>query len=164
LNISIDITETIKQKDYLEKQANEIIRTNIEIKSFSDAVDQSLIKCIYSPSGQIIEINENFEKVTGFTRKEMIGKNNRIFLQKPEREQFEKIWTDILKDKPYSGVIRRTKPAGEEIWIMSTFTPVKDENGVIFKIYFLGQDITEKKLKYQLLEEANREIERLKKQ
>jgi PAS domain-containing protein len=80
-----------------------------------------------------------------------------------EREQFEKIWTDILKDKPYSGVIRRTKPAGEEIWIMSTFTPVKDENGVIFKIFFLGQDITEKKLKYQLLEEANREIERLKK-
>jgi methyl-accepting chemotaxis protein len=163
LNISIDITETIKQKENLEKQANEIIRTNIEIKSFNDAVDQALIKCVYSPSGQILEMNENYENITGFTRKEMIGKNNRIFLQKMEREQFEKIWTDILKDKPYSGVIRRTKPAGEEIWIMSTFTPVKDENGVIFKIFFLGQDITEKKLKYQLLEEANREIERLKK-
>jgi PAS domain S-box-containing protein len=164
LNISIDITETITQKEYLEKQANEIIRTNMEIKSFSDAVDQALIKCVYSPSGQILEMNENFEKITGFTRKEMAGKNNRIFLQKQEKEQFEKIWIDVLGDKPYSGVIRRTKPAGEEIWIMSTFTPVKDGNGVIFKIYFLGQDITEKKLKYQLLEEANREIERLKKQ
>jgi len=32
---------------------------------------------------------------------------------------------------------------------------------VIYKIYMLAQDITEKKLKYQLLEEANREIERL---
>jgi len=45
---------------------------------------------------------------------------------------------------------------------MSTFTPVKDENGAIFKVYYLGQDITERKLKYQLLEEANKEIDRLK--
>jgi hypothetical protein len=47
---------------------------------------------------------------------------------------------------------------------MSTFTPVKDENGNIFKVFFLAQDITERKLKYQLLEEANREIDRLSKE
>jgi hypothetical protein len=46
---------------------------------------------------------------------------------------------------------------------MSTFTPVKDENGNVFKVFFLGQDITERKLKYQLLEEANKEIDRLRK-
>ncbi len=162
LNIAIDITETKKQQESLEKQAGEIRRTNMEMQSFSDAVDQALIKCVYSPAGQILEVNDNYEKATGFSRKEMIGKNNRTFLQRYEKEQFEKIWSDILKDKPYSGVIRRTKPTGEEVWIMSTYTPVKDENGIIFKVYFLGQDITERKLKYQLLEEANKEIERLK--
>ena len=47
---------------------------------------------------------------------------------------------------------------------MSTFTPVKDENGNIYMIYLLGQDITERKLKYQLLEEANNEIDRLNRQ
>ena len=163
LNIAIDITETKIQQESLEKQAAEIKRTNIEMQSFSNAVDQALIKCVYSPAGQILEANDNFEKATGFSRKEMIGKNNRTFLQRTEREQFEKIWNDIMKDKPYSGVIRRTKPTGEEVWIMSSFTPVKDESGIIFKVYFLGQDITERKLKYQLLEEANREIDRLKK-
>jgi len=162
LNIASDITETISQQESIEKQANEISRANIEMKSFSKAVDLALIKCVFDPSGQILEINENFEKITGFSAKEMIGKNNRIFLQKAEREQFDKIWEDVLKDKPYSGVIRRTKPTGEEVWIMSTFTPVKDESGTIYKVYYLGQDITERKLKYQLLEEANREIERLK--
>ena len=58
-------------------------------------------------------------------------------------------------------MIRRTKPTGEEVWLMSTFTPVRDEGGTIYKVYYLGQDITERKLKYQLLEEANNEIERL---
>jgi PAS domain S-box-containing protein len=161
LLIAADITETVEQKESLEKQSAELNRANIEMKSFSDAVDQALIKCVYSPSGQILEMNEIYEHVTGYTRKEMLGKNNRVFLQRVEKEQFDKIWSDIQKDKPYSGVIRRTKPTGEEVWIMSSFTPVKDENGNIFKVFFLGQDITERKLKYQLLEEANKEIDRL---
>lgn len=164
LNIANDITETMRQKESLEKQANEITRKNIEMGSFSDAVDGALIKCIYSPAGIILEANENFEKATGFTSKEITGKNNRAFLQRAEKEQFDKIWDGLLKEKPYSGVIRRTKPTGEEVWIMSTFTPVKDENGNIYKIFLLGQDITERKLKYQLLEEANNEIDRLNKQ
>jgi len=164
LLIAADLTETVKQKESLEKQSNEITRANIEMKSFSDAVDKALIKCVYSPAGQILEINENFEHITGFTEKEMVGKNNRVFLQRVEKEQFDKIWEDVLKDKSYSGVIRRTKPTGEEVWLMSTFTPVKDENGNVFKVFFLGQDITERKLKYQLLEEANREIDRLRKE
>jgi len=164
LNIASDITETKLQQESLERQANEITRKNIEMGSFSDAVDGALIKCIYSPAGIILEANENLENATGFTGKEMTGKNNRAFLQHAEKEQFDKIWDGLLKDKPYSGVIRRTKPTGEEVWIMSTFTPVKDENGNIYKIFLLGQDITERKLKYQLLEEANNEIDRLNKQ
>jgi methyl-accepting chemotaxis protein len=164
LNIASDISETIEQQQSLEKQAVEITRANIEMRTFSDAVDSALIKCVYSPAGQILDVNENYENATGFTEKELVGKNNRIFLQRVEKEQFEKIWEDIQKNKPYRGVIRRTKPTGEEVWIMSTFTPVTDENGNIFKVFYLGQDITERKLKYQLLEEANKEIERLRKQ
>ncbi|NJK94430.1 MAG: hypothetical protein HC905_05395 [Bacteroidales bacterium] len=45
---------------------------------------------------------------------------------------------------------------------MSAAIPVLDERGQIQKIYFIAQDITEKKLKYQVLEEANKEIDRLK--
>jgi len=47
---------------------------------------------------------------------------------------------------------------------MATFSPVKNEEGEIYKTYFLAHDITEKKLKYQLLEDANKEIERLRQQ
>jgi PAS domain S-box-containing protein len=164
LNIANDITENIEQQQSLESQAVEITRANIEMRTFSDAVDSALIKCVYSPAGQILEINDNYENVTGYTKKELVGKNNRIFLKSGEKEQFDKIWEDIQKNKPYKGVIRRTKPTGEEVWIMSNFTPVTDENGNIFKVFYLGQNITERKLKYQLLEEANKEIERMRRQ
>ena len=44
---------------------------------------------------------------------------------------------------------------------MATFSPVKNEEGNIYKVYFLATEITEMKLKDQLLEKASQEIEKL---
>lgn len=161
LNIAVDITKAKEQQANLEKQAAEIIRQNLEMESLNDAVNSSIIKCEIDHEGIILNTNLNFESVTGLNRKEFLGRNYRLFLKEQEREQFEKIWEEVLKGKTYQGATRRTKPTGEEVWLMSTFSPVKDEEGKIYKIYMLALDITEKKLKYQLLEEANKEIERL---
>jgi PAS domain S-box-containing protein len=164
LDIAQNITETKIQQEALLKQSNEIKRQSIDMRSLQNAVDESIIKCEYSQEGLILSMNDNYLEITGYSKKEMLGKNNRLFLKGQEKEQFETILSQLIKDKTYSGVVRRTKPTGEEHWLMSTFSPVKDEKGNIYKIYFLAQDITEKKLKYQLLEEANKEIERLKNQ
>jgi len=111
-----------------------------------------------------MNVNEKYNEVTGYRRKELLGRNYRMFLKDSEKDQFEKIWDEVSKQKVYEGVIRRSRPTGEEAWLVSTFAPVIDESGVIYKVYFMGFDITEKKLKYQLLEDANQEIDRLKEQ
>jgi len=163
LNIAVDVTPAIVQQDSLEKQASEIKRRSLEMESFSEAVNTSIIKCELDHEGIILDVNKNFEDASGYNRKELLGRNYLLFLKELEKEQFEKIWQEILKGKTYEGAIRRTKPTGEEVWLMSTFSPVLNEEGVIYKTYFLALDITEKRLKYQLLEEANKEIERLRK-
>lgn len=161
LNIAVDITQSKQQQDHLEKQAAEITRKGLEMEGLNEAVNSSIIKCELDSDGIILDLNTNYALVTGYNRKELLGRNYRLFLKDIEKEQFEKIWLEVLKDKTYEGAIRRTKPTGEEAWLMSTFSPVKDESGVIYKIYFLALDITEKRLKYSLLEEANKEVDRL---
>ncbi|HYW94010.1 MAG TPA: PAS domain S-box protein [Bacteroidales bacterium] len=161
LSIAIDITQSVAQQEALKQQADEITRKSLEMQSLSEAVDLSLIKCDYDPEGIILSMNMNYNDITGYSKKELIGKNNRLFLREMEKEQFDSIMQEVLKDKVYTGVIRRTKPTGEEVWLMANFTPVKNEDGLIYKVYFMAQDITEKKLRYQLLEEANKEVERL---
>ncbi len=161
LNIAHDITQIRLQQTSLEQQANQIIRKSSEMNSLSEAIDQSIIKCEYSPEGIIMDTNDNYCKITGLSSTELLGKNTRLYLKEDEKKQFDTILNEVIKDKPYTGVVKRSKPTGEEIWLMANFTPVKDEDNKIFKIYFLAQDITEKKLKYQLLEEANKEIDRL---
>jgi len=161
LCIASDITESKQQEMILQEKTRELLRKNLELETLYQAVDQSLIRSILQPDATISDANENYLRATGYTRKEVIGKNYRTFLKSDELDQFTKIWNELMKEKAYSGVLKRTRPTGEEIWLMSGFTPLKDENGRIYKVYFLAQDITEKRLKYKLLEEANKEIERL---
>lgn len=161
LCIASDITESKQQEMILQEKTRELLRKNLELETLYQAVDQSLIRCILQPDATISDANENYLRATGYARKEVIGKNYKVFLKSDELNQFTKIWNELMKEKVYSGVLKRTRPTGEEVWLMSGFTPLKDENGRIYKVYFLAQDITEKRLKYKLLEEANREIERL---
>lgn len=162
LNIAVNITENRQLQDSLEKREMEIARRGLDMQTLNRAVNASLIKCELDQEGIIMDMNEKYCEVTGYGRKELLGRNYRLFLKDMEKEQFERIWKEVVKEKVYEGVVRRSRPTGEEVWLVSTFSPVKDEAGTIYKVYFMGLDITEKKLKYQLLEDANQEIERLK--
>lgn len=162
LNIAVNITENRQLQESLEIREMEIARGGLDMQTLNRAVNTSLIKCELDQEGIIMDMNEKYNEVTGYGRKELLGRNYRMFLKDTEKEQFERIWKEVVKEKVYEGVIRRSKPTGEEVWLVSTFSPVKDEAGSIYKVYFMGFDITEKKLKYQLLEDANQEIERLK--
>jgi PAS domain S-box-containing protein len=161
LNIAVDITETRMLQEQLESRDLEITRRNLDMQTLNEAVNSALIKCELDAEGIIMEVNEKYTEVSGYGRKELLGRNYRLFLKDSEKEQFEKIWEEVTKQKVYEGVVRRSRPTGEEVWLVSTFSPVIDEAGVIYKVYYMGLDITEKKLKYQLLEDANQEIERL---
>jgi len=161
LNIANNITETRHLEQELQSQQMVITRKGLDMQTLNMAVNASLIKCELDQEGIIMDVNEIYSEVTGYGRKELLGRNYRLFLKDTEKQQFEKIWKEVIKDKVYEGVVRRSKPTGEELWLVSTFSPVKDEAGNIYKVYFMGLDITEKKLKYQLLEDANQEIERL---
>jgi PAS domain-containing protein len=92
-----------------------------------------------------------------------MGRNISEFLSREENQIIQKIWSSIKSNGSHKEVIKRIMPNGDERFIISSFTPVTDEDGNIYKIFYLGQDITEQKLKYDLLAEANKEIERLKK-
>jgi PAS domain S-box-containing protein len=164
LCISNDISDIRVNELKLEEKSKEYDKLNKDFNLLNEAIDGSLVRCEYSVEGRILEVNDNYCKITGHARTELVGKISTIYLKEEEKIQFEKIWNEVIKDKPYTGSLKRSKPTGEEIWLMSSFVPVKDEEGIVTKVFFLALDITERKLKYSLLEEANKEIERLRKE
>jgi len=161
LNIAVNISKERMLQEQIRTHIQEITSLGLDMQTLDQAVNTSLIKCELDAEGIIMLVNDKYCEVTGYSRKELLGRNYRLFLKDAEKEQFEKIWDEVLKEKVYEGSIRRSLPTGEEVWLVSTFSPVKDEEGLIYKVYFLGLDISEKRMKYQLLEDANQEIERL---
>jgi methyl-accepting chemotaxis protein len=156
LSQSKNLENLVSQKDHEYKELS------TSFNQYNQIIDNGFIQCTIAPDTTIIEVNNNYIEITGYSREELIGSSYRKFLKADELKQFELIWTELLKEKTYKGVIKRSAPTGEEHWLMASFIPCKDSTGIINKLILLAQDITEKKLKYQVLEEANKEIERLK--
>ncbi len=163
LGIASNITDTKNLETNLHNKQEILSTTEFNFKQYKSLVNSGFINCELSPIGEILEVNDNYIEALGYHRHELIGKDYRIFLQPDESKQFELIWMEVHKDKTYHGVIKRTRPTGDQIWLIASYVPFKDDQGVIQKIHLFGMDITEKKLKYQVLEDANNEIERLKK-
>ncbi len=162
LVIASNNTETIHLEENVSGLHQQLNMKSQELSGIIDILNKAVIFAELTPEGTILRANKNYLEVTGYLEKEVISKNARFFLKPEELKQFDLIWAEVEKGKEHTGVVRRTKPTGEEYWLMSAAIPSMDEKGQVKKIYFIAQDITEKKLKYQVLEEANKEIKRLK--
>ena len=97
INIAHDITQLKAMQEELARKSVEIIRRNMDMETFYTAVSNSMIHCEILSDGIISAVNENFISLTGYSRRELLGKNFRIFLTDPEKELFEKVWIEFLR-------------------------------------------------------------------
>ena len=114
------------------------------------ALDASISGIILTDNGQpdnpIVYCNAAFERMTGYSRKEIIGHNCR-FLQKEDRSQKEReiLREAVAKGKPCVVEIRNYQKDGTLFWNELYMSPVFDDNGRV--VYFIGvqNDITRRK-------------------
>ncbi len=131
------IASIIKHKTYEEKLQN----LSIAIEHTPDWV------VIADRNGTIEYVNQAVEKITGFSREEIIGKTPRIWKSGVHNVKFfENLWKSILSGKPYRSIFINRKKSGEIFYLDQTITPVKDEKGNIVRFISTGKDITESKI------------------
>jgi len=94
--------------------------------------------------GVIIFINENFCKIYGYTKEELIGQTHSI-VRHPDTPQliFEKMWNTIKNDKKtWNGIIKNRAKNGESYYVSATVSPIFDIKGNIKEYMALSHDIT----------------------
>nr|AML78476.1 putative LOV domain-containing protein [Callitris macleayana] len=92
------------------------------------------------PDFPILYASAGFFKMTGYTPKQVIGKNCR-FLQGPgtDRKEVSRIHEALSTGKTYCGRLLNYKKDGTPFWNLLTITPIKDENGKIIK--YIGMQV-----------------------
>jgi PAS domain S-box-containing protein len=120
--------------------------TESELNQLLSAINQSAIVSTTDKKGKIIKVNDNFCKVSGYTKEELIGSDHRIVNSGVHpKEFFEKIWSTILSGQIWIGEIQNKNKQGDFYWVYSVIAPLFDENKQIDRFVSIRFDISEGK-------------------
>lgn len=112
------------------------------------------------PDNPIEYVNPAFERITGYTAAEVIGKNCR-FLSRDDRQQLEleSVRVAIREKRECHVVMRNYRKDGSLFWNSLYLAPVRDENGRVSHFIGVQNDISEiKRYQDELEHQASHDI------
>ncbi|WP_289053234.1 PAS domain-containing protein [Carboxylicivirga marina] len=162
--------EELRQNlEEMQATQEESDRREVEMKGILEAIDHAAISSEFETDGTLINVNQNFLRTFRYNPEEIDGQNIKIFFFKDDVAELDQILTDLRNGHNFKGRVRRRTKMGDEIYLLTTYTPVIDHEGEIIKILSLENDITEQvkmeeELKHSkdelgvMLEEAKKEV------
>lgn len=114
------------------------------------------------PNNPIIDVNPAFEILTGYSKREILGKNC-SFLQGDDRNQdaIKNLRKAIAAKKHIRVEIRNYRKDGTMFWNELTISPVFGNDGELINFVGVQQDITDRVLSVEALKETNVELKSL---
>ena len=103
-------------------------------------------------NGLILYVNPGFERVTGYTRTEVLGKKPGILNSGAQSKEFyTDLWRTILSGKVWTGRFKNRCKDGSIIIQDASLAPIRDEENEIVGFVSVKRDITEhEQIKQQL--------------
>ena len=142
IGVGFDITER-------KRIEQEHTRLAAALESAGEAV------LITDTDGTIQFVNPAFERLTGYSRDEAIGRNPRILKSGYHGAEFyRKIWETLGRGQVWQGTIRNKKKDGRLFDADQTLAPVQDREGKTNSYVGVVRDITERKRMVESLQRA----------
>ncbi len=123
-------------------------------EQYIKAIESSNIVSRTDINGIITFVNDEFCRISGYSREELIGRNHNI-VRHPDvpAEVFERLWDAILAKKTYSSLVKNMAKDGSTFYVNTTITPILNEDGEIDEFIAIRYDVTkEVELQMQLQE------------
>jgi PAS domain S-box-containing protein len=120
---------------------------NIDSAVLLESMSESILVTdthLDSPGPRIIYANPAFEKMTGWTKEEIIGKSPRI-LQGPKtnRDIFHDLKTKLRNGESWQGRTINYRKNGTEFYMEWSITPVKNKEGAVYQYIAVQKEVTQ---------------------
>jgi len=129
----------------VKQQLHETLNENIQLlQQYKEIIDTCTIVSKSDLQGRITYVNEAFEKISGYTKDELIGKQHNI-VRHPEmsKEVFTEMWQTIQSKKIWKGVVKNLAKSGKTYIVDSYVMPIVNLQGNIIEYISARHDITE---------------------
>ena len=141
---SISTIEDITDRKNSETERREVEdKLRLSASVFSHASEGIMIT---APDGSILDVNDAFVRITGYTRNEALGRNPRFLSSGRQSAAFyAEMWRTLVDKGLWSGEIWNRRKGGEMYSAMQTITAVRDGIGNVRQYVSLFHDITQLK-------------------
>jgi PAS domain S-box-containing protein len=132
------------------------------IQQYINAIEQNNIISKTDTDGIITFVNDEFCKISGYSREELIGKNHNIVRDPSvDASKFQLLWNTINNKKTYKSTVRNIAKNGTVFHVNTTVIPILDENGDIEEFIAIRFDVTQEVVLKKELEKKELELEEL---
>ncbi len=140
VKLASDIT-----KDIIKEQAQ---------KAELDALSKVLGRIEFDTTGIILDANQNFLKIVGYSLNEIVGKHHSMFTTKTYRNsnEYKNFWPRLAKGEIFSGRFERVGKGGGIAWLEGNYNPVYDADGNPIRVIKFVQNITQQVQDEKILE------------
>jgi PAS domain S-box-containing protein len=167
ISLTNDITDLENTKEYFKKQNIKVssdLKESIRLsRAYEEAIDQSNIILRISTDRKITYANEEFYKISGYTKDELIGKPYSL-LKDPSidiaiyEKRINELESYLNKGKVYKGKVSNKAKDGTIFHCKHIIFPLRDKDDKIVEYMGVRHDITEIENLHSELEETQREI------
>ncbi len=131
-----DITERVRAQE-------EVMRQKRLLEAEREALNKSAIVAETDVKGKITYVNDKFVEISGYSRKELLGKDHSIINSGHHPASFfRKMWTTISSGKTWIGMIKNKAKSGRFYWVESAITPVLGADGKPIKYLAVRFDVS----------------------
>ncbi len=136
---TIDETSDALEKEMEVSSSNESL-----LQEYKNAIDVSAIVSKASLDGKITYANDEFCKISEYSRDELIGNNHRILCHPDQpKQEFKRLWETITAKKIYKGTLKNISKSGKVYYVDATIAPILDKEGNILEYLAIRYNVTD---------------------
>lgn len=155
-----NIAEVEDKKETIGKINEELHKKIKELGDYKYALDESSVVAITDRDGIITHANDNFCKISGYPRQELIGQDHRIINPGYHTKEFMAgLWQTITSGNIWRGEVKNRAKDGSYFWMDTVIVPFLDEQRKPYQYLALRTDITHRKEAEEQLEQRSMQLE-----